>query len=189
MNADEWQQWLISPRLGHWPTRVRELFPGEVAVATMSIENDIRTPHPLDATGFLSPERLQFLLDGLAILNSPRWLVAYWGGWSGIARAVGRSFRGTSFSLELPLRDHIAVIATLDEVRMFSRLERPYLGPGVLVNVDRQALVLSDVDSTTTYAGFSSVESRDEMLDLFERNAAGGIARCAADTKLSTALL
>src|SRR5882672_10124044 len=155
MDATQWQEWLLSPRPDGWPARVGELMPAELG-SCLAIDNDPGTLHPLDATGFLSEERLAALLKAPMHVGSPDWMVAYWDGWAGIEPALRDRYGDRLFRIRLPQRDYLAVPTNLEDLISVrgSSAGQPFIGPSLLAANDRSVLAVTDVDWPRTYVGF-----------------------------------
>ena len=169
MDPSQWQEWLLSPRRDGWPTRVNELLPAELASFCLVIENDPDARHPLDATGFLSRERFQVLLQAFSAISPGAWLVAYWDGWSGVELTLREAFPDRLFRLQLPLREYFGVHASTDELARIHEAQQAFLGPSLMADINRTALVISDVDWSITYAGFTTGSLRTRVARAFEQ--------------------
>jgi hypothetical protein len=141
----------------------------------LAIDNDPGTRHPLDATGFLSEERLAVLLEALVQAGSPEWMVAYWDGWAGIEPTLRERYGGRLFPIRLPLRDYLAVLTNLEDVITVrgARAEPPFIGPSLLAANDRSVLAVADVDWPRTYVGFCSTAMRTAVGRALERQGVG----------------
>src|SRR6266849_48984 len=169
MDPSQWQQWLMSPRPNGWPTRVGELMPADLA-SCMAIDNGPGVRHPLDATGFLSKERLALLIEALLHAGSGEWMIAYWDGWSGIEPTLRETYGERPFRLRLPLRDYWAVQIGLDDLIKIAGIgtHPVFIGPSLLAANDRSVLVAGDVDWPTTYVGFASAAARAALMRSLE---------------------
>ncbi|MGH7425440.1 MAG: hypothetical protein ACREJP_04675 [Candidatus Methylomirabilales bacterium] len=141
--------------------------PREVASACLVIHNDPLAQHPLDATGFLTLDRLDVLIEALMGVSAGEWMIAYWDGWSGIGPALRGTFGDRVFSLNLPRRGYLAAHAPLQELHSFSHVGEPYVGPSLVAATDRSALVVGDVDWSITYLGVSSGKLGEEVQSVF----------------------
>ena len=184
MDPVEWQNWLLSPRPNSWPARVGELLPADLA-SCLAINNDPGALHPLDATGFLSQERIALLIEALLRTGPREWMVAYWDGWSGIEPTLREEYGDRLFRIRLTLRDYLAVVIGRDDLSKIhgATARRAFIGPSLMAANDRSVLAVADVDWPTTYVGFRSAAMRSAAIRALESQGVR-VEPCDADSPL-----
>ena len=138
--------------------------PADLA-SCLAINNDPAALHPLDATGFLTRERLALLIEALRQTGTGEWMVAYWDGWSGIEPTLREEYGDKLFRIRLPLRDYLAAVIGRDDFGKIrgAGARRAFIGPSLLAANDRSVLVVTDVDWPTTYVGLRSPAMRTDV--------------------------
>ncbi|GBE23241.1 hypothetical protein BMS3Bbin01_02625 [bacterium BMS3Bbin01] len=147
------EQWLTSPRRTRYPRTIGELLPGNTTDCLI-VDND-PSVDLLDASGFLTVDRLMITVDVCIGRSYEQLILAYWDGWSGIAQRI-EALRIPVVVLELPDRRYLAIEGTAGDLEALSRDNWPYLGPSIVVAGDRSSILFSDVDWPVTYLGFPS---------------------------------